>query len=267
MAHILVSQRRRTPRSSSTPTRAGMRAGIIDELAGSPAAQPDLSVSNEGTVLGPFGDDPGAFIVNWTFIYNNYPRGPDFDDIGWARYPQTIEGEDSKPPIGGINMGVSAFSSHTEEALNAVECITSEEQPDHYAVDTANMPAKSGGVRGCRADRAVPRRSARPLPGSIDTAGPRPPSPFWSTIVDAILDEWHPADGVSDSTPAESSDFVQDVLNGEALTLGEEKTCDHLNRTSTSCTSHQERPRRPRRRTAPEPRTGWDGSSSPRPSS
>ena len=27
-------------------------------------------------------------------------------DLGWARYPETVEGEESRPPIGGINVGV-----------------------------------------------------------------------------------------------------------------------------------------------------------------
>ena len=47
------------------------QAQVIQKLAASPAAMADLSVSNEGTVLGPFATDRGAFQVNWTFVYNN----------------------------------------------------------------------------------------------------------------------------------------------------------------------------------------------------
>ena len=36
----------------------------------------DLSVSNEGTVLGAFATDKGGFQVNWTFVYNNYVGTP-----------------------------------------------------------------------------------------------------------------------------------------------------------------------------------------------
>ena len=39
-------------------------AAIIERLAASPAAQADLSVSQEGQVLGPFATDEGAFQVN-----------------------------------------------------------------------------------------------------------------------------------------------------------------------------------------------------------
>ena len=69
-------------------------AEIIQMLADSPAAQPDLSVSNEGTSLGQMFPEggPGEFMVNWTFVYKNYegligaPGGPvdeeEFDDLG-----------------------------------------------------------------------------------------------------------------------------------------------------------------------------------------
>jgi multiple sugar transport system substrate-binding protein len=193
-------------------------AAIIEELAHSPAAQADLSVSNEGTVLGPFSEDPGAFIVNWTFVYNNFREDPVLEDIGWARYPQSIAGQESRPPIGGINVGVGAFSSHPEEALAAVECITSQEQQIIYAIDTANMPAKAAAYEDPGLTEQFPADLLALYQDSIDSAGPRPASPFWSTIVNGILAEWHPADGVTESTPEQSNDFVQDVLNGEALT-------------------------------------------------
>ena len=79
-------------------------AAIIEKLADSEAAQTDLTVSNEGTSLGQMfpEEGPGEFMVNWTFVYANYkglvgsPGGPadeqEFEDLGWARYPQTVEG-------------------------------------------------------------------------------------------------------------------------------------------------------------------------------
>ena len=101
-------------------------AAVIKMLADSTAAQSDLSVSNEGTSLGRmFPTDAaapqgaGEFMLNWTFAYKFYeglidaPGGitkEPFDDLGYARYPETVEGEVSKPPIGGIDIGVGAYS-------------------------------------------------------------------------------------------------------------------------------------------------------------
>ena len=85
-------------------------AGIIEKLASSEAAPADLSVSNEGTAGSTFGSDAGSFLVNWTYIWNNYGEERLDDDIGYAMYPQSVEGEESRPPYGGIGIGVSDAS-------------------------------------------------------------------------------------------------------------------------------------------------------------
>ena len=54
-------------------------------------------------------------------------------------------------------------------------------------------------------------------PNSVDTAGPRPATPYWSTVVNAMLGRWHPADSVNEGTAASSATFVRDVLDGNAL--------------------------------------------------
>jgi multiple sugar transport system substrate-binding protein len=200
-------------------SEAGTKAArVIAELAASPAAQPDLSVSNEGTVLGPFASDSGGFMVNWTFAYNNYAGGDIADDIGWARYPQTVAGEQSRPPTGGINVGVSPYGDHTDLALDALRCITSLENQVTYAIETANMPARQAGYRDPELRRQFPADLLELWQSSIDTGGPRPASPYWSTIVNATLNRWHPADGVDpESTPQSSASFIEDALQGKVL--------------------------------------------------
>src|SRR3954454_22641902 len=96
-------------------------AAIINKLSHSKAAPADLSVSNEGTAGSTFGSDNGSFMVNWTYIFHNYDEtAPDVaKDIGYTRYPQTVEGEESRPPYGGIGIAVSEFSDHKDLALEA----------------------------------------------------------------------------------------------------------------------------------------------------
>ncbi len=199
----------------SEPAREAAR--IVAKLAASPAAQSDLSVSNEGTVLGPFGSNAGAFQVNWTFISTNYAGSPTADDLGFTRYPQTIEGQESKPPIGGINIGVSAYGGDTEAAYEAVGCITSAESQVAYAIGSGNMPARSDAYDSDELNAEFPPELLQAFRDSIDTAGPRPATPYWSTVVNAMLGRWHPADRVDEGTPASSATFVRDVLDGNAL--------------------------------------------------
>jgi multiple sugar transport system substrate-binding protein len=176
-------------------------------------------VSNEGTVLGPLGSDAGGFMVNWTFAYNNYAGDAAvLDDLGWARYPQTVEGEQSRPPIGGINVGVSPYGSHPDLALDAVRCITSLDNQVTYAVETANIPARRAAYQDPRLREQFPADLLALWQSSIETAGPRPASPYWSTIVNATLSRWHPAGSVDpDTTPERSASFIEDALQGKVL--------------------------------------------------
>ncbi|MEP6666935.1 MAG: extracellular solute-binding protein, partial [Nocardioidaceae bacterium] len=163
--------------------------------------------------------DPGGFMVNWTFAYNNYkPDKKTLDDLGWARYPETVSGEESRPPIGGINIGVSKYSSNSDMALEAVQCMTSEENQVQYAVDTANMPAREAAYEDTALQKAYPADLLTLFRTSIDAAGPRPASPYWATIVDATLSKWHPASSVDpSSTPKDSASFIQQALQGDVL--------------------------------------------------
>jgi multiple sugar transport system substrate-binding protein len=194
-------------------------AEVIQKLASSPAAQADLSVSNEGTVIGPFASDNGGFQVNWTFVYGGYKADQKvLDDLGWARYPQTVQGEQSRPPIGGINIGISRFAPNQDLAAKAVGCITSEAQQVTYAIDTANMPAREAAYENPKLRDQFPADLLTLWRTSIEGAGPRPASAYWATIVNATLSRWHPANSVEPATtPEGSADFIEQALQGKVL--------------------------------------------------
>ncbi len=217
--NILTETQAGSEASVDIASDAGVAAAeVIEQLAGSPAAQPDLSVSNEGTVLPPLAD-PGGFMVNWTFAYNTIkPDQETFDDLGWARYPATVEGEESRPPIGGINIGVSAFTDDPDLAFDAVQCLTSQENQVQYAVETGNMPARQAAYEDAALTDQFPADLLQLYQDSMETAGPRPASPYWSTVVDATLSQWHPADSVDPgSTPQDSASLIDKALHGDAL--------------------------------------------------
>lgn len=193
-------------------------AGVINTLVHSKAAEPDLSVSNEGTVLSPFATDVGAFQVNWTFIYQNYSADKKtLDDLGWAFYPETVAGQPSRPPYGGIGIGVSSTSNHTDDAMEAMQCIVSAANQGQYAVDTGNMPASAAGYQFPALVKAYPASLLQMFQRSVEAAGPRPLSPYWSDISSAIQSTWHPPNSVNAGTPAKSQTFIQQVLEGKKL--------------------------------------------------
>jgi multiple sugar transport system substrate-binding protein len=208
-------------------------AEIIQMLADSPAAQADLSVSNEGTSLGRmFPPDPeapqgaGEFMVNWTFAYKFYEGLIDtgeitqeqFDDLGYARYPQTVEGETSKPPIGGIDIGVGAYSEHPDFAMEAAQCITSTKAQVDLALNNGLMPSTNSAYDEVAASGDFPEDLIELYRTSVDEGGPRPKSAFYAMISSAVQAKWHSPESVDpDSTPQNSSEYLQDVLEGKAL--------------------------------------------------
>jgi multiple sugar transport system substrate-binding protein len=205
---------------------AGMEAArVIQKLAESEAAQPDLTTSNEGTSLGLMYEGAGEFMVNWTFVYQNYKTlvdsgdltKEDLDDLGWARYPETVEGEESKPPIGGIDIGVGAYSENGEFALEAAECVTSPEAQVQLAINEGLMPSRGSAYQDPELAKAYPADLLELWQESVDSGGPRPKSAYYATISAAIQSTWHAPTGVDESTPEESATFLSDVLEGKAL--------------------------------------------------
>jgi multiple sugar transport system substrate-binding protein len=193
-------------------------AKVIDTLAHSKAAEPDLSVSNEGTVLAPFATPQGAFQVNWTFIYQNYSADKaTLKDLGWATYPRTVADEPARPPYGGIGIGVSSTSKHQDLDWQAVECITSPDNQGQYAVDTGNMPSSAAGYAFDKLKKAYPASLLQLFQQEVNAAGPRPLSPYWSDISGALQSTWHPASSVNTKTPADSQTFIEQVLEGKKL--------------------------------------------------
>ena len=193
-------------------------AKVIEELSSSSAAEPDLSVSNEGTVLEPFASDQGAFQVNWTFVWGNY-QGDEAvaNDLGWTMYPRTVKDEPAAPPLGGIGIGVNAKSNHVDEAMKAVECITSPENQGVYAFQTGNMPATAQGYENKDLLDAYPADLLALFRESVNAAAPRTVTPYWSDISSSLQSTWHPPNSVNNSTPQNSATFLQDVFAGRTL--------------------------------------------------
>ena len=194
-------------------------AAVIQKLSHSTAAPPDLSVSNEGTAAATFASDSGAFMVNWTFIYHNYDEtDPDLvKDMGYTMYPETVQGQDARPPYGGIGIGVSKYSTKQSEALEAAQCLVSPDNQGENAVLTGNMPASPAGYEYPELKKLYPADLRQLFQQSVDAAAPRSVTPYWSDISSALQSTWHPSASVNQDTPSNSADFIGQVLDGKAL--------------------------------------------------
>jgi trehalose/maltose transport system substrate-binding protein len=194
-------------------------AEIVGGLARSPAAPPAMSTAGEEEARSVFQGDSGMFMVNWPYVYAAAQGDAEqsvVDDIGWARYPGVKAGEASRPPLGGINLAIGAFTKYPEQALDLVKCATSLQSNIEYMVDSGNPAAKRAAYDDPKVRKAFPMASL--IRDSIDEAGPRPVTPYYNDVSTSVQRVWHPATEVrAPQTPEETATFMTDVLQGKRL--------------------------------------------------
>jgi multiple sugar transport system substrate-binding protein len=204
---------------------AGTKAAeIIRTLARSSVADPQINTSLEETARLGFQADNGGFMVNWPYVYAAFQNAVKegslqqavVDDIAWARFPQAIAGTESKPPLGGIHLGVGAFSRHKDFAIDAVRCITSEPSQTKYMLAEGNPAARAAVYDDPEIQAAFPMAGL--IRDSIADAGVRPQTPFYTDVSLALQNTFSPPRSVNPkTTPKDADDLITRVLNNEAL--------------------------------------------------
>lgn len=197
-------------------TEAGREAAaVIDKLTSSPASAPAISTAEETESLATFARPNGGFLVNWPYIFADPSTEEIRDDIGWTRYPRTVQDEPSAPPLGGINIAVSGYSDNQDLAYQAAQCITSAEHQKDYMLNAGNPAAKAVVYSDPEVRKAYPMADV--IRSSIEVAAPRVPTPYWSDVSSALQRAFHTPQSVDADTPAEADQLITDVLQGRAL--------------------------------------------------
>ncbi len=206
-------------------TDAGREAArIIGTIGSEGLAGPGLPTEDENASLSVFQGDKGSFMVNWPFVWSATKAGVEdgtlskalLDDIGWAIYPRVDAETNAGTPYGGINLGVGAFSKHTDLAFQAAECIVTPEHQAFYFATNGNPASNTDAYDDPQVLEAYPM--APVIRESLEQAVPRPQTPYYNDVSIGLQETWHPPSSVSpDSTPQKSTDFITAVLRGERL--------------------------------------------------
>jgi multiple sugar transport system substrate-binding protein len=195
----------------------------MGRLANSPAASAGIGTSNEDSARLAFEAGTAAFMINYPFVYPSAEaNAPDvFENMGAAQFPGIVEGEESAPPLGGINIGVSAFSDKKDLAWEAIQCMI---RPENQITI-----AKAGGLPPVREDIYDRPEIEEIYPGfanlireSIADAAPRPSqSPAYQDLSLAIQRALHPVDDIDPDDPTAAydrlKDFVERAVKREGL--------------------------------------------------
>ena len=168
-------------------------AEIIKRLADK-APPPGLTTNAEDEARLGFESGRSAFQINYPFIYPSAAEVKDPKDfqkkIGWARWPGVKEGTPSRPPLGGINLGVSAYSEKSDLAFRAARCLA---QPKNQIVATekGGLPPTTESLYDDKAIKKV-YPFGDLIAESLEDAAPRPINPAYSDISLAIQKTFHP---------------------------------------------------------------------------
>lgn len=216
---------------------AGLAAvKIIQQVVQQGVGGPSLSTNTESQALALFeAPSSSGFLVNWPYVWAAMGPGGDKvsfrdSDVGWAMYPETVAGQPSRPPFGGIELGVGAYTAHKDFAFDAVNCIRSEKHQLEYMINTGN-PAANTKVY----DDSTPvqvadssgKQTAHTVQGdfpmaqliqqSLQNAAPRPQSQYYGDLSTALQESFSPPSSVNTGTPAAAQKFILEVLKGERL--------------------------------------------------
>jgi multiple sugar transport system substrate-binding protein len=165
---------------------------IMQRLATSSAADPAVSTVREDQARIAFEAGRSAFMVNYSFVWASAQRNaPELAArIGWARWPAVVEGTPSRVTVGGINLGVSAFTRYPDLAFRAAACIASSEN-QRLAAERGGLPPTTEALY----DEPALREQfpfADLLRETLRDAVQRPQTPVYSDVSLAITRTLHP---------------------------------------------------------------------------
>ncbi|MFF3768602.1 ABC transporter substrate-binding protein [Streptomyces sp. NPDC001922] len=193
-------------------------AQIMHDLATSPAADPSLSNQMEDENRLAMESGTAAFEINYPFVYpsmkTNNPRL--FRHFRWAPYPRVDAGRPSHATIGGIDLAISQYSRHPDEAFEAALCLRNRENQLAAALQGGLPPT----LRSLYSDPAL--RKSYPFSGvvldALETASIRPQTPAYQNVSIAISHALSPPSDIAPvSSVSEASEQIRQALRSEGL--------------------------------------------------
>jgi multiple sugar transport system substrate-binding protein len=165
---------------------------LMRRFARSPAAPAGLANAREDQARLAFEAGDSSFMINYTYVWPSARQNaPEVArHMAWARWPAVTAGRPSRVTIGGINVGVAAYSEHPELALRAAACIASREN-QLVAARRGGLPPTDASLYDAPAVRdAFP--FAAVLRATLREAVQRPKTPLYNDVSLAISHTLHP---------------------------------------------------------------------------
>jgi multiple sugar transport system substrate-binding protein len=191
---------------------------LIGQLARSPAADPSLGVQMEDQNRLAFETGKAAFEINYPFVYPSaQENAPTIaKQMGWAEYPRVDANLPSRPPVGGIDLAVSAFSTHKQQAFDAIQCLRNKDNQLRNAVKGGLPPTLASLYKDPRLINGGYPFAAEIL-DSLQRGGVRPKTPAYQSVSTAISTTLYPPSSAGSATLAQLRTQLQDAIESKGL--------------------------------------------------
>jgi multiple sugar transport system substrate-binding protein len=191
---------------------------LIGKMARSPAADPSLSVQQEDQSRLAFESGDAAFEINYPFIYpsaqENAPQIA--KQIAWTDYPRVDADRPSRPPVGGIDLAVSAFSRHKQQAFDAITCLRNRPNQLRNAIKGGLPPTLASLYTDPQLIKGGYPFAANIL-ASLQRGGVRPKTPAYQSVSSAISTTLHPPSSAGPDKLPELRGKLQDAIESKGL--------------------------------------------------
>jgi multiple sugar transport system substrate-binding protein len=197
------------------PAQRGVE--LIGQLANSPAADPSLSVQMEDQNRLAFESGEAAFELNYPFVYPSaVENAPDLaKQMAWVEYPRVDADRPSRPPVGGIDLAVSAHSRYKEQAFDAIVCLRNRPNQLRNAVKGGLPPTLASLYKDPKLIKGGYPFAAE-IFNSLQRGGIRPKTPAYQSVSIAMSNTLHPPA----SAPANFDQLggqLQDAIESKGL--------------------------------------------------
>jgi len=197
---------------------AAKGVSLIGQLARSPAADPSLGVQQEDQNRLAFETGKAAFELNYPFVYPSARQNAPAiaKKMGWAEYPRVDAKLPSRPPVGGVDLAVSAFSQHKQQAFDAIQCLRDRDNQLRNAVNGGLPPTLASLYRDPRLIKGGYPFAAEIL-DSLQRGGVRPKTPAYQSVSVAISTSLYPPSAAGPGRLGQLRGQLQDAIESKGL--------------------------------------------------
>ena len=198
------------------PTLAAL--ALMKQIATSTAASPSLATDREDQSRLAFETGIPSFMINYSFVWpsaqQNAPKVA--ANMAFARWPAISKNSPSRVTVGGINLGIAAYSRHPQLAFEAAECLASANNQIKAAVKGGMPPTLEALYDAPDVRQHFPYSDT--LRATLRDAVLRPPSPVYNDISLAISRTLHPMRNIDPEADLQKlRRAVQRALDSEGL--------------------------------------------------